>query len=634
MTKRKTFDTREEIITEIINLEAILNLPKGTEHFVSDLHGEFFAFQHILRNASGNIRSKMAELFTGRLLQSDITQLSTLVIYPEEKIQLITQTLSGETLKDWYAITTARMIEFLEYTASKYTRSKVRKAFPKRFSYIMEELLFKSDVGGDKQAYYLAILDSLIQLGQADDFIIDLSYVIQRLVIDHLHVVGDIYDRGPYPDKIMDTLMAYHSVDIQWGNHDLIWLAAYSGSLVCMANVLRICARYNNLSIIEDGYGINLRPLFTYAEKYAPDMPAFRPKLSDNTELDESEIEQISKLHYAIAVLQFKLEAEIIHRRPEFHMAHRSLLNAIDFDTLRIHIDGIWYPLVNFDASLFNPDCPNELTTEERALLMKINHSFQNSEKLQRHMQFMLEVGRIYNVYNGNLLYHGCIPLTPEGEFASLELEGKTYRGKALLDAFEHYIRLGASTPDVHDDYATDVMWYLWTGAHSSLFGKSEMKTFERYFIEDKATHHEQKNYYYAAREDVFTVERILDEFGIPIEDGHIINGHTPVKEIKGENPIKADGKMIVIDGGFSLPYHKTTGIQGYTLLYNSYGMQLVTHQHFDPKETAIHDETDMISTTRIVDRVLERKRVRDTTIGQRLMNQIDNLYDKLKTLQ
>ena len=634
MTKRKTFDTREEIITEIINLEAILNLPKGTEHFVSDLHGEFFAFQHILRNASGNIRSKMAELFTGRLLQSDITQLSTLVIYPEEKIQLITQTLSGETLKDWYAITTARMIEFLEYTASKYTRSKVRKAFPKRFSYIMEELLFKSDVGGDKQAYYLAILDSLIQLGQADDFIIDLSYVIQRLVIDHLHVVGDIYDRGPYPDKIMDTLMAYHSVDIQWGNHDLIWLAAYSGSLVCMANVLRICARYNNLSIIEDGYGINLRPLFTYAEKYAPDMPAFRPKLSDNTELDESEIEQISKLHYAIAVLQFKLEAEIIHRRPEFHMAHRSLLNAIDFDTLRIHIDGIWYPLVNFDASLFNPDCPNELTTEERALLMKINHSFQNSEKLQRHMQFMLEVGRIYNVYNGNLLYHGCIPLTPEGEFASLELEGKNYRGKELLDVFEHYIRLGASTPDVHDDYATDVMWYLWTGAHSSLFGKSEMKTFERYFIEDKATHHEQKNYYYTAREDIFTVERILDEFGIPIEDGHIINGHTPVKEIKGENPIKADGKLIVIDGGFSLPYHKTTGIQGYTLLYNSYGMQLVTHQHFDPKETAIHDETDMISTTRIVDRVLERKRVRDTTIGQKLMNQIDNLYDKLKTLQ
>lgn len=634
MTKRKTFDTREEIITEIINLEAILNLPKGTEHFVSDLHGEFFAFQHILRNASGNIRSKMAELFTGRLLQSDITQLSTLVIYPEEKIQLITQTLSGETLKDWYAITTARMIEFLEYTASKYTRSKVRKAFPKRFSYIMEELLFKSDVGGDKQAYYLAILDSLIQLGQADDFIIDLSYVIQRLVIDHLHVVGDIYDRGPYPDKIMDTLMAYHSVDIQWGNHDLIWLAAYSGSLVCMANVLRICARYNNLSIIEDGYGINLRPLFTYAEKYAPDMPAFRPKLSDNTELDESEIEQISKLHYAIAVLQFKLEAEIIHRRPEFHMAHRSLLNAIDFDTLRIHIDGIWYPLVNFDASLFNPDCPNELTTEERALLMKINHSFQNSEKLQRHMQFMLEVGRIYNVYNGNLLYHGCIPLTPEGEFASLELEGKNYCGKELLDVFEHYIRLGASTPDVHDDYATDVMWYLWTGAHSSLFGKSEMKTFERYFIEDKATHHEQKNYYYTAREDIFTVERILDEFGIPIEDGHIINGHTPVKEIKGENPIKADGKLIVIDGGFSLPYHKTTGIQGYTLLYNSYGMQLVTHQHFDPKETAIHDETDMISTTRIVDRVLERKRVRDTTIGQRLMNQIDNLYDKLKTLQ
>ncbi|MBS4749878.1 fructose-1,6-bisphosphatase [Carnobacteriaceae bacterium zg-ZUI78] len=619
--------SNEDIITEIINLEAILNLPKGTEHFVSDVHGEYFAFQYILRNASGNVRAKLNDLFGGRLTTSDISQLTTLIVYPEEKLSLIQDSMEDSLLKNWYAVTIYRLIEFLEFVASKYTRSKVRKALPSRFVYIIEELLYKSNVGGDKQKYYSAIVDNLIALEQADDLIIALSYVMQQLIVDHLHVVGDIYDRGPAPDEIMETLMHYHSVDIQWGNHDILWLGAVSGSLVCMANVIRICARYNNLSIIEDSYGINLRPLFTYAEKYYKDFPNFRPKLLPNQTLGEEEAKQISKLHQAITFLQFKLESQIIKRRPEFDMANRRLLTQIDTKHNTITLDGKEYPLQYFDTSMLNDNDPEALTDEERHILAKLNRSFQNSEKLKRHMDFLLEVGSLYTLYNGNLLYHGCVPLTENGQFASLTLENQKYHGKALFDKFESYVRYSAAHPHIQDDFSTDMMWYLWTGKYSSLFGKDVMKTFERYFIQDKETHVENKNKYYSARENLETVKMILKEFGVPTKDGHIINGHTPVKEIKGECPIKANGKMIVIDGGFSLPYHKTTGIHGYTLLYNSYGMQLITHKHFDTKEVALREETDVLSTKRIVDRVLERKRVRDTTVGKRLQDQINTLY-------
>ncbi|NEW66758.1 fructose-1,6-bisphosphatase [Carnobacteriaceae bacterium zg-84] len=619
--------SNEDIITEIINLEAILNLPKGTEHFVSDVHGEYFAFQYILRNASGNVRAKLNDLFGGRLTTSDISQLTTLIVYPEEKLSLIQDSMEDSLLKNWYAVTIYRLIEFLEFVASKYTRSKVRKALPSRFVYIIEELLYKSNVGGDKQKYYSAIVDNLIALEQADDLIIALSYVMQQLIVDHLHVVGDIYDRGPAPDEIMETLMHYHSVDIQWGNHDILWLGAVSGSLVCMANVIRICARYNNLSIIEDSYGINLRPLFTYAEKYYKDFPNFRPKLLPNQTLGEEEAKQISKLHQAITFLQFKLESQIIKRRPEFDMANRRLLTQIDTKHNTITLDGKEYPLQYFDTSMLNDNDPEALTDEERHILAKLNRSFQNSEKLKRHMDFLLEVGSLYTLYNGNLLYHGCVPLTENEQFASLTLENQKYHGKALFDKFESYVRYSAAHPHIQDDFSTDMMWYLWTGKYSSLFGKDVMKTFERYFIQDKETHAENKNKYYSARENLETVKMILKEFGVPTKDGHIINGHTPVKEIKGECPIKANGKMIVIDGGFSLPYHKTTGIHGYTLLYNSYGMQLITHKHFDTKEVALREETDVLSTKRIVDRVLERKRVRDTTVGKRLQDQINTLY-------
>ena len=618
-----------DIVTEIINLEAILNLPKGTEHFVSDLHGAYDAFQHILRNASGSIRSKAHDLFDGRLTISDIKQLATLIMYPEEKLQLIQESFQDEAdLNDWYRVTICRLIEYLEFAASKYTRSKVRKALPARFVYIIEELLYRSNIGGDKLDYYNAILQSLIALDQADDLITDLSYTIQRLVVDHLHVVGDIYDRDPYPDKIMEALLNYHSVDIQWGNHDMIWMGAFCGSKVCLANVIRICARYNNLSIIEDRYGINLRPLFNYAEKYYHDNPAFRPKGMID---DELEAAQVAKVQQAISLLQFKLEAAIIQRRPEFKMDHRLVLDRIDFTSHTIVCDGQPYPLSHFHAPTCDPADPTALTEEENQLLDKLIAAFQNSEKLQRHIDFLYQVGSMYLIYNGNLLFHGCIPLTDEGSFASLTLEGVRYSGRALLDRFEQYVRDSYRNLSVGDDYTTDVMWYLWTGPFSSLFGKDEMKTFERYYIEDSATHVEHKNNYYRAREDAHHVARMLSAFGLPAQDSHIINGHTPVKEIKGENPIKAGGKLIVIDGGFSHPYHRQTGINGYTLLYNSYGMLLVTHQKFNSKHDAVCFEEDVHTTTRIVDKVLVRKRVCDTTVGAHLKKQVAALKAQLQ---
>ncbi len=630
----KQFHTEDEIIAELINLEAILDLPKGTEHFVSDLHGEYFSFQHILRNASGSVRVKLHDLFDGRLTQPDISKLSTLIIYPEEKLSLIQEEFDSlELLQDWYGITIYRLVEFLEFVASKYTRSKVRKALPTRFAYIIEELLYKSNIGGDKQAYYKAILDNLIELGQADDMIVALSYVIQQLIVDHLHVVGDIYDRGPYPDKIMETLIHYHSLDIQWGNHDMIWMGTMSGSLVCMANVIRICARYNNLDIIEDQYGINLRPLFNFAEQYYQDQAVFRPKGSEKntSSSDLAEAIQVSKLHQAITMLQFKLEAAIIKRRPEFQMEHRLLLDRINYSENTISIDGETYPLEDFNATTINPLEPTSLTSEEEELLNKLLHSFQNSEKLRRHIDFLYEKGSLYHIYNDNLLLHGCIPLNKDKTFASLTLEGRSYHGRALLDQFESYVRASYQNPETTDDFATDIVWYLWTGSYSSLFGKQDMRTFERYYIHDKGVHKEEKNTYYQARESLETVTSILNEFGLTGPDSHIINGHTPVEEINGECPIKAEGKLIVIDGGFSHPYHKTTGINGYTLLYNSYGMQLVTHQHFETKEEAIKNELDVLSTMRIVDRVLERKRVRDTSVGEQILEQIAGLKKKLK---
>ncbi|MEH7084592.1 fructose-1,6-bisphosphatase [Neobacillus drentensis] len=621
------YDCEEKVVTEIINLEAILNLPKGTEHFVSDLHGEYQAFQHVLRNGSGNVKEKIRDLFQDVLFEKEINEFAALVYYPEEKLQLIKNHFGNEQeLNQWYIVIIERMIRLISHASSKYTRSKLRKALPSQFVFIIEELLYKTYQSTNKEQYYTEIVQQIISLGQADKLITGLAYTTQRLVVDHLHVVGDIYDRGPEPDKIMDTLINYHSVDIQWGNHDVLWLGAFAGSKVCLANIIRICARYDNLDIIEDVYGINLRPLLNLAEKYYEDNPAFRPKLHSEKKLSDHEKLQITKIHQAIAMIQFKLEMPIIKRRPNFNMSERLLLEKIDYDKNEITFYGKTYPLENTCFATVNPEQPDQLLEEEKQVMEKLLFSIQHSEKLARHMNFLMKKGSLYLKYNGNLLIHGCIPLDEDGNMGKMVIENKTYSGRDLLDVFEHYLRHSFAHPEETDDLATDMVWYLWTGEYSSLFGKREMTTFERYFIKDKATHKEGKNPYYHLRENEDFCRRILTEFDLNPDQGHIINGHTPVKEIEGENPIKANGKMIVIDGGFSKAYQSTTGIAGYTLLYNSYGMQLVAHKHFNSKEDVLLNGTDVLSIKRLVDKELKRKKVRETNIGEKLLQEISIL--------
>lgn len=624
------FDSAEKLATEIINLESILELPKGTEHFVSDLHGEYESFQHVLRNGSGNVRAKINDIFGESLSEKEINDLAALVYYPEDKLKLVKNQFNAKgQLNVWYITTIERLIELIKYCSSKYTRSKLRKALPEQFVYIIEELLYKNNEYQNKKTYYETLVNQVIELEQSDDLIIGLSYTVQRLVVDHLHVVGDIYDRGPKPDKIMDTLNNYHSVDIQWGNHDVLWIGAYAGSKVCLANLLRICARYDNLDIIEDAYGINLRPLLTLAEKYySGDNPAFKPKKRPDKEasLTQREEHQITKIHQAIAMIQFKLEMPIIKRRPSFEMEERLVLEKIDFDNNEITVYGKTYPLKDTCFQTIDRQHPEALLEEEQEVIDKLLLSFQQSEKLRRHMSFLMREGKLYLPYNGNLLIHGCIPVDENGEMESFEIDGELHSGRELLDVFEYHVRKAFDNKDVTDDLSTDLVWYLWTGKYSSLFGKRAMTTFERYFIEDKASHKEVKNPYYYLREDVDMIRKMLSDFGLNPDEGRIINGHTPVKEIDGEDPIKADGKMLVIDGGFSKAYQSTTGIAGYTLLYNSFGMQLVAHQEFNTKEKVLSDGTDELSVKRVVDEELTRKKIKDTNVGQELQSQIDIL--------
>jgi len=624
------FDSAEKLATEIINLESILELPKGTEHFVSDLHGEYESFQHVLRNGSGNVRAKINDIFKDKLSQQEINDLAALVYYPEEKLKLVKNNFDSiGTLNIWYITTIQRLIDLITYCSSKYTRSKLRKALPEQYVYIIEELLYKSNEFHSKKPYYETLVNQIIELEQSDDLIIGLSYTVQRLVVDHLHVVGDIYDRGPKPDKIMDTLINYHSVDIQWGNHDVLWIGAYAGSKVCLANLLRICARYDNLDIIEDAYGINLRPLLTLAEKYYDaENPAFKPKKRPDKDvsLTKREESQITKIHQAIAMIQFKLEMPIIKRRPSFEMEERLVLEKIDYDNNEITIYNKTYPLKDTCFQTVNPNNPAELLAEEKEVMDKLLLSFQQSEKLRRHMSFLMRKGKLYLPYNGNLLIHGCIPVDENGEMESFEIEGERLSGRELLDVFEYHVRKAFDHKESTEDISTDLVWYLWTGKYSSLFGKRAMTTFERYFIEDKASHKEEKNPYYYLREDVDMIRKMLKDFGLNPDEGRIINGHTPVKEIDGEDPIKANGKMLVIDGGFSKAYQSTTGIAGYTLLYNSFGMQLVAHKEFNRKEKVLSMGADELSVKRVVDEELQRKKIRDTNIGKQLQDQIDIL--------
>ena len=624
------FDSAEKLATEIINLESILELPKGTEHFVSDLHGEYESFQHVLRNGSGNVRAKINDIFKDKLSQQEINDLAALVYYPEEKLKLVKNNFDSiGTLNIWYITTIQQLIDLIKYCSSKYTRSKLRKALPEQYVYIIEELLYKSNEFHNKKPYYETLVNQIIELEQSDDLIIGLSYTVQRLVVDHLHVVGDIYDRGPKPDKIMDTLINYHSVDIQWGNHDVLCIGAYAGSKVCLANLLRICARYDNLDIIEDAYGINLRPLLTLAEKYYDaENPAFKPKKRPDKDvsLTKREESQITKIHQAIAMIQFKLEMPIIKRRPSFEMEERLVLEKIDYDNNEITIYGKTYPLKDTCFQTVDPNNPAELLAEEKEVMDKLLLSFQQSEKLRRHMSFLMRKGKLYLPYNGNLLIHGCIPVDEDGEMKSFEIEGERLSGRELLDVFEYHVRRAFDHKESTEDISTDLVWYLWTGKYSSLFGKRAMTTFERYFIEDKASHKEEKNPYYYLREDVDMIRKMLKDFGLNPDEGRIINGHTPVKEIDGEDPIKANGKMLVIDGGFSKAYQSTTGIAGYTLLYNSFGMQLVAHKEFNRKEKVLSMGADELSVKRVVDEELQRKKIRDTNIGKQLQDQIDIL--------
>lgn len=624
----KQYPDIAEASTEIINLEAILNLPKGTEHFLSDIHGEYEPFIHVLKNGSGVVKRKIEDIFGNSLMDSEKKSLATLVYYPEQKLEIILK--EERNINDWYKITLYRLIELCRYVSSKYTRSKVRKALPKDFTYVIEELLHEQVDEIDKQKYYDKIITTIIDIGRADDFIIALSKLIQRLVIDRLHIIGDIYDRGPRPDIILDTLMDYHSVDIQWGNHDMLWMGAAAGSRVCIANVLRISARYSNLDIIEDIYGINMLPLATFALKYYKDDPckSFIPKSNEDNNYNNSEIDLIAKMHKAITVIQFKLEYEVVKRRPEFKMEHRLLLHNIDYENGTIKLKNKIYELNDKSFPTINKDSPFKLIEDEEILIEKLESSFINSEKLQKHISFLFAKGSMYLKYNSNLLFHGCIPLNDDRTFKSMMINGKKYSGKLLLDKFESLAREGYfnKRDTLEKQYGMDIMWYLWTGSASSLFGKEEMATFERYFIDDESTHKEHKNPYYKWRDDEKMCDMILNEFGENVNESRIINGHVPVKNKDGESPIKANGKLIVIDGGFAKAYRRDTGIAGYTLIYNSYGLQLVSHEPFESTEEAIVKEQDILSTTLVVEKKLERKRVGDTDIGEELKKQIKDL--------
>ncbi|ERI95630.1 firmicute fructose-1,6-bisphosphatase [Clostridiales bacterium oral taxon 876 str. F0540] len=630
------YPTIASACTEIINLQAILNLPKGTEHFLTDIHGEYEPFIHVLKNASGVIKRKINDIFGNSLRQSDIKSLATLIYYPEQKLELMLK--DEQNVEDWYKITLYRLIEICRYVSSKYTRSKVRKALPKDFAYIIEELLHEQPDRMDKEEYYNEIIQTIVRIGRADEFIIALAKLIQRLVVDRLHIVGDIFDRGPGADIIMDTLMDYHSVDIQWGNHDILWMGAAAGSEACIATVLRICARYANLDTIEDGYGINLLPLATFAlEFYKNDeCVSFIPKLEGSKNYSDKDIKLISQMHKAIAIIQFKLEGEVIKRRPYFGMEDRLLLDKINFEEGTINLNGKVYKLNDTHFPTIDAKNPYELTQEEKELIEKLKSSFLNSEKLQKHIRFLYAKGSMYLQYNSNLLYHGCIPLNEDGTFKRVRIgaSGREYSGKALLDRLEILAREGyfyKNNPQAKL-YGVDVIWYLWTGSDSPLFGKDKMTTFERYFIDDKETHIENKNSYFKYRDDERVCNFILEEFGLNSKISHIINGHVPVKSKKGESPIKANGKLLVIDGGFSRAYQGQTGIAGYTLIYNSYGLLLASHEPFESTQKAIEEEKDILSTTVVLEQEVERKRVGDTDIGGELKFQIKDLEMLLET--
>jgi fructose-1,6-bisphosphatase-3 len=630
----KSFPTIAEASTEIINLRAILNLPKATEHFLADLHGEYEAFQHVLKNASGNIKRKVNELFGITLRKTEKRELCTLIYYPEQKLELVKE--EEKNIDDWYRITLHRLVAVCRDVSSKYTRSKVRKSLPRDYSYIIQELLDERSEDVNKAAYINVIIDTIIDTGRADDFIIAISNVIQRLAIDQLHILGDIYDRGPGAHKIIDILNGYHNWDITWGNHDILWMGAAAGNNSCICSVIRLSLRYANLITLEDGYGINLVPLATFAMETYGDDPCqeFMPKLSGRNEhFDKKTVRLIAQMHKAITVLAFKLEAQLFDKHPAWQMQDRKLLENINYENGTIALNGKEYKLTSCNFPTIDPKNPNALTPEEQDLIKKLHHSFSVSEKLQKHIRILLAHGCMYGIYNNNLLFHGSVPLNDDGTLKEVEIcPGKKSSGLQLMKDIGLVIRQAFQNDLSREekDYSIDYFYYLWCGPNSPLFDKQKMATFERYFINEKETHKELKGNYFKYRNNEDICDYILESFGVTGKNRHIINGHVPVHAGDGENPIKANGKLMVIDGGFSQAYHKETGIAGYTLVYHSRGFQLVQHEPFTSTKDAIVRGTDIKSTTQIVEMSSNRMLVADTDIGVELRKQIADLEELL----
>ncbi len=620
------YPTISSASAEIINLQSILNLPKSTEHFISDIHGEYDAFSHVLRNGSGAVRKKIDDVFGHTLSAEDKSALATLIYYPREKMELIRR--EQKDMDNWYKVNLYRLIEVCKTVSSKYTRSKVRKALQKDYAYIIEELITEKPEVLNKEAYYEAIVNSIVELGRAEAFIEVLARLIQHLVIDHLHVLGDVYDRGPAPHLIMDRLCTYHAVDIQWGNHDIIWMGAAAGHPACVATVVRNSIRYGNLDLLEDGYGINMLPLAIFAMEAYSDDPCerfvFKGVPSDSNTTENT---LVRKMHKAITIIRLKLEGQMIQKYPEFGMQNRLLLDKINYETGMVTIDGKEYRMMDMNFPTIDPMHPYELTAGEQEVMERLRLSFLHCEKLQRHVQFLLKKGSMYLVYNGNLLYHGCIPMNEDGSFREVNIYGKYYSGKALFDVLESYVRKAFTAKSEEErEKGMDMIWYIWTAPDSPLYGRSKMATFERYFLEEEELKTEPKNIYYQLIDRPEIADKILKEFGLESGFVHIINGHVPVHRMRGESPVKSNGKVIIIDGGFSKTYRSRTGIAGYTLIYNSYGLTLNAHDPFVSPEVAVRDEVDIVSRREAVEYLERRLLVNDTDNGGRIRRKIEEL--------
>ena len=625
----KEYKNITEVSEEIINLKAILNLPKGTEVFLSDIHGEYAPFTHILNNGAGIIRSKIDEIFENQTTEKERNMLATLIYYPEEKLKIIKEE-TKENLDEWYTITLYRLVEVARKVSSKYTRSKVRKAIKNEFAYIIDELLHAQiNSEKDKVYYYKQIIKTIIELGQADSFIIAISELIKQMAVDHLHVIGDIFDRGRYPNLVIEKLMNFHSLDIQWGNHDILWMGATLGNQACIATVVRNSARYNNIGTLEDAYGINIRPLSTFAqEAYKNDnCEKFQPKEFDYNKYDNSDRKLIAKIHKAITIIQFKLEGQMIKKHPEYNLNDRLLLDKMDLKKGFVLIDGKKYEINDTNFPTINQENPYELTSKEKEVMDRLTESFIHSPSLNNHINFLFSKGEMYTVFNNNLLFHGCIPMNEDGTFKKVQFLGKELAGKAYFDEINEAVNKAYMTKQ---EELIDIMWFLWLSPESPFFGKDKMATFESYFVKDAKAHKENKNPYYTLSEDEKYCNKILKEFGLEDEDSRIVNGHIPVKVKDGESPIKANGKLLIIDGGFAKSFREKTGNAGYVLTYNSNGLLLSQTKPFESVSKAIIEEKDIISEIIVKKNGVVRKTVGDTDIGTKLKGEIEDLMELL----